>query len=63
MTNGRNIWVYQERYVNCNCEDDSICKKSPAACLFGGVIGVLGACVAPPVVIPALVLGGAAAAP
>jgi hypothetical protein len=58
MTNGRLIWAYDKRSVNCRCEDDNICERSPAACILGGVIGVLGVYAAPEIVIPALVLGG-----
>lgn len=53
--------VYQDRSVNCNREDDNICKKSPAACILGAAIGLVAVCVAPEIVIPGLALGGAAA--
>ena len=40
---------------SCTCNDDYFCKKEPGACMFVGVLLVLGSCVAPEITIPILI--------
>jgi RHS repeat-associated protein len=56
MRNGRLFWLYEKQSVNCNCEDDNICKREPAVCLLGAIVLGIGSCVAPAITLPTLIV-------